>query len=134
MASIFTVRDKEGNIIEIPALQGPPGADGKQGPQGERGLVGPGGVYVGADEFPEEYAVQIDPNGDVAANIPVPADEDIGRALVVNSEGEYGFASVLTTVDDTVTEGSTNPVSSAAVAAYVAAQIAAIPNYNEVSV
>lgn len=104
MASIFTVRDKQGNIIEIPALQGPAGPKGPIGPEGPRGA---GGIYVGSGGFPEGYTVQIDPNGDVENNI---------------------------TVDNTVTVGSTNPVSSAAVIAYIEERLAAIPNYNEVSV
>ena len=98
MASILKIKDANGNIIDIPVIQGPPG---KEGP------IGPSGVYVGSGEFPEGYTVQIDPTGDVEDNI---------------------------TVDNTVTAGSTNPASSAAIIAYIEERLAAIPSYNEVSV
>ena len=64
-------------------------------------------IYIGSGEFPEGYTVQIDPTGEVEENI---------------------------TVDNTVTVGSTNAVSSAAVIAYIEERLAAIPSYNEVSV
>ena len=64
-------------------------------------------IYIGSGEMPEGYTLQIDPTGDVEDNI---------------------------SVDNTVTAGSTNPVSSAAVIAYIEERLAAIPSYNEVSV
>ena len=129
MASIFTVRDKQGNIIEIPALQGPPGRQGDPGPEGP---VGPGGVYVGTGEMPEEYSIQIDPNGAVV-DIPEPTNEDIGKVLVANGNGTYELKNINNYVVDNIATDGENPVSGAAVAAYVAAELSKIADYSEVS-
>lgn len=65
--SILRIRDDNGNIVEIPALrgpQGPQGIQGEQGPQGIQGEQGRSGIYIGAGDMPDDYDVQIDPNGD----------------------------------------------------------------------
>ena len=119
MASIFTVRDKLGNIIEIPALKG---EDGKSG------------VYVGTGEMPDGYYVQIDPEGE--AILP---EITVDSVVTPNGENAVSGAAVANyvdskmTVDDTVAADSTNPVSGVAVAAYVAEQLAAIADYEAVS-
>ena len=90
MASIFTVRDKQGNIIEIPALQGPPGKDG---------------IYVGTGEMPDGYYVQIDPEGEemVLANVPIPTADDTGKTLIAQNNGSY----TLTTLSASNVSGGT---------------------------
>ena len=129
MASIFTVRDKEGNIIEIPALQGPPGEQGDPGPEGP---VGPSGIYVGIDEMPEDYYIQIDPDGAVV-DIPEPTNEDIGKILTVSGKNTYSLIDINNYVANDITADGATPVSGAAVAAYVAVEIAKITDYSEVS-
>ena len=37
---ILRVRDKDGNVVEIPAIVGPRGPEGPEGPRGEQGLPG----------------------------------------------------------------------------------------------
>ena len=37
---ILSVRDDQGNIIPIPAVQGPPGQKGDTGPAGQKGAKG----------------------------------------------------------------------------------------------
>lgn len=53
--SILRIRDKNGDVIDIPAFKG------EQGPQGEKG---DSGVYVGSGDMPDGYNVQIDPDGE----------------------------------------------------------------------
>lgn len=67
MASIMTIRDKEGNIIDIPVIKGPPGPEGPEGPQGEQGVSG---VYVGSGDMPESYNIQVDLNSSEEVYIP----------------------------------------------------------------
>lgn len=38
---ILKLKDKDGNWIEVPTLQGPRGARGEVGPQGPQGIQGP---------------------------------------------------------------------------------------------
>lgn len=87
MASIMAIRDKEGNIIDIPVLQGP------SGPQGEQGEQGLSGVYVGSGEMPDEYMVQIDMDGDIPSwpIIPEPTVDDAGLVIKVQEDGTYGL-------------------------------------------
>ena len=51
MASIITLRDRDGNIIEVPALIGPKGIPGDIGPQGIQGEKGDAFTY---EDFTEE--------------------------------------------------------------------------------
>ena len=85
MESILRVRDANGNIIDIPALQGNDGYtpqkgidyfDGEKGDpftyddftpeqlEALRGERGHSGIYIGSGDMPEEYNIQIDPNGE----------------------------------------------------------------------
>ena len=44
MAAIIRVRDKNGNVIDIPAIVGAPGEKGETGAQGEKGDKGDPGA------------------------------------------------------------------------------------------
>lgn len=104
MASIMTIRDKEGNIIDIPVLQGPAGPIGPEGPEGPKGDTG---IYVGTGDMPEGYDIQIDTNGEPIPMIPTPTDEDIGKILVVNEDKEFIFGADNSSITaDKVTEGT----------------------------
>lgn len=41
MASILKVKDKDGNIVDIPVMRGEQGPQGAQGPKGDKGDTGP---------------------------------------------------------------------------------------------
>lgn len=74
--SILKVRDANGNVISIPAIVGPRGRKGDPftydmfTPEQLADLVGPKGepgintVYVGAGDMPDDYVVQVDPDGE----------------------------------------------------------------------
>ena len=61
--------------------------DGKDGDKGDPGNPG---VYVGSDEAPEEYYIQIDPEGDAVEYIAPPTTAEVGQILSVKSVDENG--------------------------------------------
>lgn len=61
--------------------------DGKDGAKGDPGNPG---VYVGSDEAPEEYYIQIDPEGDAVEYIAPPTIAEVGQILSVKSVDENG--------------------------------------------
>ena len=55
--------------MDLKGDKGDPGEKGSDGAKGEKGDKGDSGVYVGSDEMPEGYNVQINPSGETI-NIP----------------------------------------------------------------
>ena len=45
--------------------KGDQGIQGEQGPKGDQGEQGVSGVYVGSGDMPDEYDIQIDPDGEI---------------------------------------------------------------------
>ena len=84
--AILKIRNENGEIVEIPALRGP---EGKIGPIGPAGPKGVSGVYTGSGEMPEEYDVQIDPNGeDVILCDPIEKTEDMTTPVGMDENGK----------------------------------------------
>lgn len=62
--AILKVKDKDGNIVDIPAIRGPQGPQGEVGPQGEQGLTGPTGPQgPKGDRGPQGIQGEVGPQG-----------------------------------------------------------------------
>jgi hypothetical protein len=108
MESILQIRDANGNIIDIPALQGNDGYtpqkgidyfDGEKGDpftyddftpeqlEALRGERGHSGVYIGSGDMPDDCNVQINPDGIVTELLPEVTSDNNGSFLrVINGE------------------------------------------------
>ncbi|MBQ3543567.1 MAG: tyrosine-protein phosphatase [Lachnospiraceae bacterium] len=53
MATVLRIRDKDGNMVDVPAIRGRDGKNGKSG------------VYVGSGDMPDDCNVQIDISGEI---------------------------------------------------------------------
>lgn len=96
--------------------QGPAGADGApgaKGDKGDKGDTGNSGVYLGSTEPADETVkVWINPDGESSPipGLPVPGEDDVGKALVVGADGVYELGEVAGAVDtDTTLSASGSP-------------------------
>ena len=101
--------------------QGPAGADGApgaKGDKGDKGDTGDSGVYLGSTEPADETVkVWINPDGESSPipGLPVPGEDDVGKALVVGEDGVYELGEVAGAVDtDTTLSISGAPADAAA--------------------
>jgi hypothetical protein len=109
---ILKIKDAEGNIQEILAIKGDPGAQGEKGPQGEVGPKGdPGENYILTEKDKREIASMIEPGsggGDGFSPIAT-VTEHVGGAFISitdkngtttanvrnGEDGEDGFSPVV---------------------------------------
>ena len=106
--------------------QGPAGADGApgaKGDKGDKGDTGDSGVYLGSTEPADETVkVWINPDGESSPGLPVPGEDDVGKALVVGADGVYELGEVAGAVDtDTTLSVSGSPADAAATGAAIEA-------------
>ena len=89
-------------------------------PQGEQGESG---VYVGTQEPTDsDVKVWINPDGESSPGLPVPGEDDVGKALVVGEDGVYELGEVAGAVDtDTTLSIPGSPADAAATGAAIEA-------------
>lgn len=92
MGSILKIRDKNGNVIQIPAIRGSKGDKGDKGDRGDRGDSGNSGVYTLAEgetiaDAPEWATVVVDPYADPVA-VEMVATLDDGSKVTYKLCGE----------------------------------------------